>query len=51
MVREKNPEAEALIQKGIEGERKSNSYRFCSTGGRSGSKKIGYDFSGVINLK
>jgi trimeric autotransporter adhesin len=47
MVREKNPEAEALIQKGIQEKEKIIRTGFTAQQVEEAAKKIGYDFSGV----
>jgi len=46
-VREKNPEAEALIQKGIQEKEKIIRTGFVAQQVEEAAKKIGYDFSGV----
>ncbi len=46
-VREKNPEAEALIQKGIQEKEKIIRTGFVAKQVEEAAKKIGYDFSGV----
>jgi hypothetical protein len=47
MVREKNSEAEALVQKGIEEKEKIIRTGFIAQEVEEAAKKIGYDFSGV----
>jgi len=47
MVHEKNPEAEALIQKGIKEKEKIIRTGFVAQEVEEAAKKIGYDFSGV----
>src|SRR4030095_5131662 len=46
-VRDKNPEAEALIQKGIEEKEKVIRTGFVAQEVEEAAKKIGYEFSGV----
>ncbi len=50
-VREKNPEAEALIQKGIQEKEKIIRTGFAAQQVEEAAKKIGYDFSGVDKPK
>src|SRR6266542_4036758 len=50
-VREKNPEAEALIQKGIQEKEKMIRTGFVAQEVEEAAKRIGYDFSGVDKPK